>query len=157
MPRRESRTLAAASLDGLVAAAAEELAGFRLLFHHAAREPEFRKDIDELRACMFDVAHGWLADAPAAAVGDESGAAGREARSAAARGLGRLDDAGQCSTDALSRIVEGGPGVAEQGIQLVHGSPTRRRRGSRRVCFGADRRAGEILGRGVGSRGSPIV
>ena len=54
---------AAASLDGLVAVAAEEPAGFRLLFHHAAREPEFRKEIDELRACMFDAARGWMADA----------------------------------------------------------------------------------------------
>lgn len=50
------------SLDALLSAAAAEPAGFRLLFHHAAREPEFRKEIDELRACMFDVAHGHLAD-----------------------------------------------------------------------------------------------
>ncbi len=51
------------SLDGLLSAAAAEPAGFRLLFHHAAREPEFRQEIDELRSCMFDVAHSRLADA----------------------------------------------------------------------------------------------
>jgi AcrR family transcriptional regulator len=51
------------SLDALLSAAAGEPAGFRLLFHHAAREPEFRREIDELRSCMFDVAHSHLADA----------------------------------------------------------------------------------------------
>ena len=51
------------SLDALLAVAAAEPAGFRLLFHHAAREPELRREIDELRACMFDIAHTHLADA----------------------------------------------------------------------------------------------
>jgi len=51
------------SLDALLSAAAEEPAGFRLLFHHAAREPEFRKEIDELRSCMFEAAHSHLAAA----------------------------------------------------------------------------------------------
>ena len=51
------------SLDALLSAAAAEPAGFRLLFHHAAREPEFRQEIDELRSCMFDIAHSHLADA----------------------------------------------------------------------------------------------
>jgi AcrR family transcriptional regulator len=51
-----------ASLDELLAAAAEEPAAFRLLFHHAAREPEFRQEMDELRACMFDVTFRQLAD-----------------------------------------------------------------------------------------------
>lgn len=50
------------SLDALLSAAAAEPAGFHLLFHHAAREPEFRKEIDELRASMFEVAYGHLAD-----------------------------------------------------------------------------------------------
>src|SRR5215831_8149164 len=49
------------SLDALLSAAAAEPAGFRLLFHHAAREPEFRQEIDELRASMFEVAYGHLA------------------------------------------------------------------------------------------------
>jgi AcrR family transcriptional regulator len=51
------------SLDALLSAAAAEPAGFRLLFHHAAREPEFRQEIDELRSCLFDIAHSHLADA----------------------------------------------------------------------------------------------
>ncbi len=34
------------SVDALVAAAAADPAGFRLLFRHAAREPEFRDEID---------------------------------------------------------------------------------------------------------------
>ena len=51
------------SLDALLSAAAAEPAAFRLLFHHAAREPEFRQEIDELRSCMFDIAHSHLADA----------------------------------------------------------------------------------------------
>ena len=45
-----------------MATAAEEPAGFRLLFHHAAREPEFRREMDELRACMFDVTYRQLAE-----------------------------------------------------------------------------------------------
>src|SRR5215813_14713873 len=49
------------SLDALLSAAAAEPAAFRLLFHQAAREPEFRKEIDELRASMFEVAYGHLA------------------------------------------------------------------------------------------------
>ena len=51
------------SLDALLAVAAAEPSGFRLLFHHAAREPEFRPEIDELRACMFDITHSHLANA----------------------------------------------------------------------------------------------
>jgi AcrR family transcriptional regulator len=51
-----------ASLEELLAAASEEPAGFRLLFHHASREPEFRQEMDELRASMFAVAHRHLAE-----------------------------------------------------------------------------------------------
>lgn len=39
-----------ASIDGLLQAAAESPAGFRLLFHHALREPEFRERIEKFRA-----------------------------------------------------------------------------------------------------------
>jgi len=38
------------SIDGLLQAAAESPAGFRLLFHHALREPEFRERIEKFRA-----------------------------------------------------------------------------------------------------------
>lgn len=46
-----------ASLDGLVAAAAAEPAGFRLLFQHAAREPEFRERADRFRADITEAAY----------------------------------------------------------------------------------------------------
>jgi AcrR family transcriptional regulator len=39
-----------ASIDGLLAAAAESPAGFRLLFQHALREPEFSGRIEKFRA-----------------------------------------------------------------------------------------------------------
>ena len=39
-----------ASIDGLLAAAAESPAGFRLLFQHALREPEFSERIGKFRA-----------------------------------------------------------------------------------------------------------
>ena len=39
-----------ASIDGLLQAAAESPAGFRLLFHHALREPEFKDRIEKFRA-----------------------------------------------------------------------------------------------------------
>ena len=51
----------AASVEALLAAAADEPAAFRLLFHHAAREPEFRQEMDELRAESVAVAHHHLA------------------------------------------------------------------------------------------------
>jgi AcrR family transcriptional regulator len=50
-----------ASVDGLVSAAAEDPAGFRLLFQHAAREPEFREEMDKFRAEMVTLAHRQLA------------------------------------------------------------------------------------------------
>ena len=53
----------ATSVDGLVAAAAEDPAGFRLLFQHAAREPEFRDEMDRHRAEMVAIAHRQLARA----------------------------------------------------------------------------------------------
>jgi hypothetical protein len=39
-----------ASIDGLLEAAAESPAGFRLLFNHALREPEFSERIEKFRA-----------------------------------------------------------------------------------------------------------
>lgn len=45
-----------ASIDGLLAAAAAEPHGFRLLFQHAAREPEFKAQADRFRAEITDIA-----------------------------------------------------------------------------------------------------
>jgi AcrR family transcriptional regulator len=46
-----------ASIDGLLAAAAADPAGFRLLFRHAAREPEFKTQADRFWTDIYDIAH----------------------------------------------------------------------------------------------------
>jgi AcrR family transcriptional regulator len=55
------RDFTAASVDALVGAAAEDPAGFRLLFQHAAREPEFRAEANRFHAGMVAVARRELA------------------------------------------------------------------------------------------------
>src|SRR5262249_45967932 len=50
------------SIDALVGAAAADPAGFRLLFRHASREPEFRNEMDQFRDNMVAVAHRNLAE-----------------------------------------------------------------------------------------------
>jgi len=44
-------------IDGLLAAAAESPDGFRLLFHHALREPEFSERIEKFRADITAAAY----------------------------------------------------------------------------------------------------
>jgi AcrR family transcriptional regulator len=56
-----TRDFTDASIDALLAAAAEDPDGFRLLFHHAAREPEFRQQMDRFRRGMVATAHRELA------------------------------------------------------------------------------------------------
>jgi len=51
-----------ASMDALLDAAAADPDGFRLLFQHAAREPEFRADVDRLRAGSEEIARRYLAE-----------------------------------------------------------------------------------------------
>ena len=46
-----------ASIDGLLKAAIAEPAGFRLLFVHAAREPEFKALAEQFRADITEAAH----------------------------------------------------------------------------------------------------
>src|SRR6266705_996369 len=46
-----------ASIDGLLEAAAESPAGFRLLFQHALREPEFSERIEKFHAGITAAAH----------------------------------------------------------------------------------------------------
>src|SRR5947207_5595831 len=46
-----------ASIDGLLEAAAESPAGFRLLFQHALREPEFKERIEKFRADITAAAY----------------------------------------------------------------------------------------------------
>lgn len=50
------------SISTLLRAAAGDPEGFRLLFRHAAREPEFRDVVDALRSASTDIAHRHLAD-----------------------------------------------------------------------------------------------
>jgi AcrR family transcriptional regulator len=45
-----------ASIDALLQAAAKDPDGFRLLFHHAAREPEFRPQMDRFQRGMVATA-----------------------------------------------------------------------------------------------------
>jgi AcrR family transcriptional regulator len=46
-----------ASIDGLLQAAAAEPAGFRLLFQHAAREPEFKAQAEQFRRDITQAAY----------------------------------------------------------------------------------------------------
>lgn len=48
-------------IDELLGAASADPAGFRLLFHHAAREPEFRAEMDHFRDFMVATARTQLA------------------------------------------------------------------------------------------------
>lgn len=57
-----SPSFTASSIDGLLTAAAEDPDGFRLLFRHAAREPEFRAEMEELQRVSIGVALDRLTD-----------------------------------------------------------------------------------------------
>ena len=50
------------SVDALIGTAVEDPDGFRLLFQHAAREPEFRQQMDVFREHMTTVAYQQLAE-----------------------------------------------------------------------------------------------
>jgi AcrR family transcriptional regulator len=56
-----TRDFTYASIDTLLRAAAEDPDGFRLLFHHAAREPEFRQQMDRFQRGMVATARRELA------------------------------------------------------------------------------------------------
>jgi len=53
-------TYTAASIDAMIAVAAEDPDAFRLLFHHAVREPEFRSETDQFRDGMVAAAQQQL-------------------------------------------------------------------------------------------------
>lgn len=57
----EAPGFGAGSVAGLLESAAADPDGFRLLFRHAAREPEFRQDMDALRRDMVTVTRRALA------------------------------------------------------------------------------------------------
>ena len=76
-----TRDFTYASIDALLSAAAEDPDGFRLLFHHAAREPEFRQEMDRFHKGMVATARRELAklipDRAWVAVGRPAGPGGR--------------------------------------------------------------------------------
>lgn len=99
-----------ASIAGLLRAAAEDPAGFRLLFHHAAREPEFRQAMDQFRVEMTTVAHKRLASS----IPDPQWAAwaAQLAPTVAIAAVTAWLDAGQPDPDrAADRIIEAVNGI----------------------------------------------
>jgi AcrR family transcriptional regulator len=50
------------TIPGLLSAAAADPDGFRLLFRHAAREPDFRDVVDSIRSTSIEVAHHYLTE-----------------------------------------------------------------------------------------------
>lgn len=102
----------AASVDGLLAAAAEDPDGFRLLFQHAAREPEFRDEMGRFRAEMVSLAHRQLVRA----IGDRVWArwASELAPTVAIEAVLAWLDAGQPDPDeAAERVRQAIYGVIE--------------------------------------------
>jgi len=100
----------ATSIGGLLRAAADDPAGFRLLFHHAAREPEFRQAMDQFQVNMTTVAHKHLA----AAIPDPQWAAwaAQLVPTVAIAAVTAWLDAGQPDPDrAADRIREASYGV----------------------------------------------
>jgi AcrR family transcriptional regulator len=55
----------AGTIPALLHAASADPDGFRLLFRHAAREPEFRDVIDALRTQSREITYGYLDEIPA--------------------------------------------------------------------------------------------
>jgi AcrR family transcriptional regulator len=102
----------AATMDALVAAAADDPDGFRLLFRHAAREPEFRDEMDRFRADMVAIALDHLT----AGIPDRSWAlwAAQLASTTAVEAVMAWLDVGQPDRDtAAERISRAVSGVIE--------------------------------------------
>jgi AcrR family transcriptional regulator len=92
-----------ASIDGLLKAAIAEPAGFRLLFVHAAREPEFKALAERFRADITEAAHLQISKL----VGDPAWArwASRMAPAAAIEAIIAWLDAGQPDPDLAADRV----------------------------------------------------
>ena len=97
------------SVDKLLGVAATDPDGFRLLFHHAAREPEFRREMDRFREAMVSVARRELAQV----IPDPSWVAwaARLAPTVAVEAVMAWLDAGQPdrheAADRIGRVLEG--------------------------------------------------
>jgi AcrR family transcriptional regulator len=92
-----------ASIDGLLRAAIAEPAGFRLLFQHAAREPEFKAMAEQFRREITEAAHVQIS----AVVPDPAWArwAAELAPSAAIEAIIAWLDAGQPDPDVAAHRV----------------------------------------------------
>jgi AcrR family transcriptional regulator len=92
-----------ASIDGLLKAAIAEPAGFRLLFVHSAREPEFKAQAEQFRRDITEAAHLQIA----AIVPDAAWArwAARLAPTAAIEAIIAWLDAGQPDPDLAADRV----------------------------------------------------
>jgi AcrR family transcriptional regulator len=116
------RDFTAASVDALVRTAAADPAGFRLLFQHAAREPEFRADADRFRAGMVAVSRRELART----IPDHAWArwAAQLAPTVAIEGIIAWLDAGQPDPDrAPERIRQALDGVLRAAEQRKRRGP----------------------------------
>jgi AcrR family transcriptional regulator len=108
----------AGSIDALVGAAAEDPDGFRLLFHHAAREPEFRAEMGRFRHAMVSIARRQLA----AMIPDRSWAewAARLAPTVAVEAVMAWLDAGQPDREhAADRIGQALDGIIHAAQPLA--------------------------------------
>lgn len=92
-----------ASIEGLLKAAIAEPAGFRLLFVHAAREPEFKAQAERFRADITEAAHLQISKI----VGDQAWTrwAAQLAPSAAIEAIIAWLDAGQPDPDLAAHRV----------------------------------------------------
>jgi AcrR family transcriptional regulator len=115
-----------ASIDGLLKAAIAEPAGFRLLFAHAAREPEFRAVAERFRADVTAAAHPQISQVvedPAWA-----GWAARLAPTAAIEAIIAWLDAGQpdpdLAADRVRHVIAGVITAAAARTDLAHLPPT---------------------------------
>jgi AcrR family transcriptional regulator len=99
-----------ASIEGLLAAAIESPAGFRLLFQHALREPEFKERVEKFRAYITAAAYPQVS----ALIADEALArwAARLAPAVAIEAITAWLDAGQPGPDlAAGRVRQAVMGV----------------------------------------------
>lgn len=107
-----------ASVDGLLGAAAAEPAGFRLLFQHAGREPEFRAQADRFRADITEAAYLQIKEV----VANEAWArwAARLAPAVAVEAITAWLDAGQPDrVGAANRVRQAVAGVIAAAAQVT--------------------------------------
>lgn len=120
-----------ASIDGLLDAAVESPSGFRLLFQHALREPEFKERIEKFRADVTAAAYLQIS----AVVPDKAlaGWAAQLAPAVAIESIIAWLDAGQPdpaqAADRVRRVVAGVIGAALDSHQNVSLPPPARPKG----------------------------